>query len=525
MKNVLLSSSAIVLALALAGCATPVPQQLTAANVPSNFSAPITADAPIWPKADWWKGFQSDELNSLVDEAQRDNLDLALAAAQVMEAKANAEIAGSVLWPQLGVSGGADRTKTSRNQNVGGLGFPPGRNTNNSFSLTGDASWALDIWGKGQSQLRSADEAVKASRFAKQAVALTVISGTGSTYFNVLALRERVAIAQSNIDAAKRVLAITQAKVTNGVSSRLDLAQQQAQVSGQEAQIPPLREAEREARYALAILLGKLPEGFDVQAQSLDKIVAPAVRPGLPSELLRRRPDVAEAEANLAAAHANVDAARAAFFPQIGLTGSGGFASAAIGTLVQGSNFGWSIGASLLQTIFDGGNLQGHYRVSKAQQLQLVATYRKTVLTAFQDVETSLGQVASLTQQEKLLTDEVNAASEAFRISEIQYREGVTDLLTVLTAQQTLFNAQDQLVQIKLARIQADVGLYRALGGGWSEADELATQALPTATTPVTPSSEPGPQTVPAAPVPTTPGPSQIPNEPLPPEQGRRPRG
>ncbi|HEY2033502.1 MAG TPA: efflux transporter outer membrane subunit [Rhizomicrobium sp.] len=518
MKNILLSSSAIVLGLALASCTTPIPQQLTAQNVPSNFSAPITTDAPVWPKADWWKGFGSDELDGLIDEAQRDNLDLALAAAQVMEAKANAEIAGSILWPQLDVSGTADRTRTPPSQNIAIPGFGTPRSTNNSFSLTGQASWALDIWGKAQDDLRAADEQVKASRFAKEAVALTVISGTGSTYFNVLALRERVTIAQANIDAANRVLAITQAKVTNGVSSRLDLAQQEAQVAGQKAQIPPLEEGEREARYALAILLGKLPEGFNVQAQNLDKIEAPAVRPGLPSELLRRRPDVAEAEANLAAAHANVDAARAAFFPQIGLTGSAGWASGALKSLIGPGNFAWSIGGSLLQTIFDGGNLQGQYRVSKAQQLQLVATYRKTVLTAFQDVETSLGQVASLTQQEKFLTDEVNAASEAFRISEIQYREGVTDLLTVLTAQQTLFSAQDQLVQIKLARIQADVGLYRALGGGWSEADELTTQTLPAATAPVTPSAEPGPESVPAAPVPTTPGPSQIPDEPIPPQ-------
>ncbi|MGN6148573.1 MAG: TolC family protein, partial [Rhizomicrobium sp.] len=373
--------------------------------------------------------------------------------------------------------------------------------------------------------LRSANELVKASRYAKEAVALTVISSTGSTYFNVLALRERVAIAQANIDAANRVLSITQAKVTNGVSSRLDLAQQQAQVAGQKSQIPPLKEAEREARYALAILLGQLPEGFDVHGQNLDKIEAPAVRPGLPSELLRRRPDVAQAEANLAAAHANVDAARAAFFPSISLTGSGGFASAAIGSLIKGSNFAWSAGASILQTIFDGGNLMGQYRLSKAQQLELVATYRRTVLTAFQDVETSLGQVASLTQQEELVTEQVKAASEAFRISEIQYREGVTDLLTVLTAQQTLFSAQDQLVQIKLARIQADVGLYRALGGGWTEADEDATQVMPAATTPVAPSAEPGPKSVPAGPIPATPGPSAIPDEPLPVQQGRRPRG
>jgi len=521
MKNVLLSSSAVALALVLSACTTPIPQQLNAQNVPSNFTAPITADAPLWPKADWWKGFGSDELNSLIDQAQRDNLDLAVATAQVLQAKGQAEIAGSVLWPQIDLGGGADRTKTARNQNVFG-----GRSTNNSYNLTGNASWALDIWGRAQDNLRAADEQVKASRYAKEAVALTVISSTGSTYFNILALRERVTIAQANIDAANRVLSITQAKVTNGVSSRLDLAQQEAQVAGQKAQIPALREGEHEARYALAILLGKLPEGFDVQAQNLDRIVAPAVRPGLPSELLRRRPDVAEAEANLAAAHANVDAARAAFFPSISLTGSGGFASAAIGTLVQGSNFGWSVGASLLQTIFDGGNLMGQYRVSKAQQLQLVATYRKTVLSAFQDVETSLGQVASLTQQEKLLTDEVNAASEAFRISEIQYREGVTDLLTVLTAQQTLFSAQDQLVQVKLARIQADVNLYRALGGGWTEADEDATQIMPTATTPVAPSAEPGPESVPARPVPTTPGPSAIPDEPLPPQQqGRTPHG
>jgi len=520
MKNVLLSSSAVALALALSACTTPIPQQLHAANVPSSFTAPITADAPLWPKADWWKGFGSEELNGLIDQAQRDNLDLAVATAQVLQAKAQAEIAGSVLWPQIGVGGSADRTKTARSQNVFG-----GRSTNNAFSLTGNASWALDIWGRAQNDLRAADEQVKASRYAKEAVALTVISGTGSTYFNVLALRERVAIAEANIDAANRVLSITQAKVTNGVSSRLDLAQQEAQVAGQKAQIPPLKQAEREARYALAILLGKLPEGFDVQGQNLNKIEAPAVRPGLPSELLRRRPDVAEAEANLAAAHANVDAARAAFFPSISLTGSGGFASAAIGTLVQGSNFGWSVGASLLQTIFDGGNLMGQYRVSKAQQMELIATYRKTVLTAFQDVETSLGQVASLTQQEQLLTDEVKAASEAFRISEIQYREGVTDLLTVLTAQQTLFNAQDQLVQIKLARIQADVNLYRALGGGWTEADEDATQALPASTTPVAPSAEPGPKSVPAGPIPATPGPSTIPDEPLPVQQGRRPRG
>jgi outer membrane protein TolC len=216
---------------------------------------------------------------------------------------------------------------------------------------------------------------------------------------------------------------------------------------------------------------------------------------------------VAEAEANLASAHANVDVARAAFFPQIGLTGAAGFTSTALKSLFTGPGFGWSIGASLLQTIFDGGLLQGQLDLSKGQQQELVATYQSTVLNAFSDVETTLGQVSSLADQERLRTEQTSAAAEAFRISELQYREGVTDLLNVLTAQQALFSAQDILVQIKLARIQADVGLYKALGGAWSEAADAATQTIPAETTPVPPgppaSPPPTTQAVPATPQPT----------------------
>jgi NodT family efflux transporter outer membrane factor (OMF) lipoprotein len=521
MKRVFLSTSAMVLALAVTGCATDPPQALKPTYMPSNFTAPVSADAPLWPQADWWKGFSSDELNGLIVTAQADNLDLANALGVVLQAEGNAEAAGAPLFPQIDLDAGATRSRSATSS----LGIPE-KNTSNSFSGTGSVSWALDIWGEAQDNLRAANEKVKSSRYAQEAVALTVDAGVGTTYLDVLALRERVTIAQANIDAAKRILSITQAKVTNGVSSRLDLAQQEAQVDTQEASIPPLIEQEREARYALAILLGKLPEGFDVQAKNLDAVVGPTVRPGLPSELLRRRPDVAEAEANLAAAHADVDAARAAFFPQIGLTASGGYASGAVRSLINNSNLAWSIGSSLAQTIFDGGTLEGNLHVTKAEQIQLIATYRKTVLSAFSDVETSLGQVSSLTQQENLETQAANAAAEAFRISEIQYREGVTDLLTVLTAQQTLFTAQDELVQIKLARLQADVNLFKALGGGWTEADEEATQAIPTATTPATPSSEPGPGQQPASSIPTTPGPTSVPGEPVvTPTPPRRPHG
>ena len=332
-----------------------------------------------------------------------------------------------------------------------------------------DASYEVDLWGRVRNNARAAAETLKSSIYDKQTVALTVTASVANTYLDVLALRQRVAIAKQNTDAANRILFITKAKVTNGIASRLELAQQQALVFGEKAQVPAIQEAAKEARFGLAVLLGRAPEGFKVKGDKLDGIASPKVAPGLPSELLRRRPDVAAAEAQLAAAHANVDAARAAFFPQINLATSAGYASTAVSTLFNPASLGFNIGASLLQTIFDGGELLGQSRLAKAQELELVANYRNTVLNAFKDVETALNQVASYTQQEKYKAGQVQAASQAFRISEIQYREGVTDLLTVLQAQQTLFSAQDQLVQIKLARIQVNIRLYKALGGSWKQ--------------------------------------------------------
>jgi NodT family efflux transporter outer membrane factor (OMF) lipoprotein len=476
MNALLRNSSFAVLALVAAGC-TPVPTVLSDKDIPTSFVGPVTPGAQVWPTQDWWKGFNSDEMNGLIAGAQANNLDLAAAAARVLEADAQTDIAGSTLFPQINASGNAQRK---------GAKTGPGVNT---FGASLNASYQVDLWGLAASNLRAANEELKSSRFAQQVVALTVTANTANTYFDVLALRERVAISKANIAAASRILTITEAKVTNGVSSRLDLAQQQAQVSGQEALVPALEEQEREALFALALLQAQLPEGFDVKAQNLDGIASPTVAPGIPSELLRRRPDVAEAEANLAAAHANVDAARAAFFPIINLTASGGVASSALSTLFKSSSFGYTLGASLLQTIFDGGRLIGESRQARARQVELIAAYRKAVLNAFSDVETSLGQVASLAEQERLTTEQVNAASEAFRISEIQYREGVADLLTVLQSQQTLFTAQDRLVQIKLARVQAIVGLHNALGGGWSENPDDATQTIPPSAAMQTPAS------------------------------------
>ena len=494
-----------------AACSTPVPQALKPQDLPEKFTGPVAPGASLWPTPDWWKSFGNDELTGLVATAQTDNLDIAVAMANVLQAEANRDIVRSALFPDITGSAGATRTRTPISSISGfGGGKTTASISQSSFNLGLNGTYAADIWGLAQDNLRAADEALKSSRYAQQEVALTTTATVATTYFDVLALREEIATIEQNIAAAKRILTVTQAKVTNGVSSQLDLAQQEATVEGQEAALPPLREQEREARFALAVLLGRPPEGFDVTGQNLNSIQSPLVAPGLPSALLERRPDVAEAEANLASAHANVDAARAAFFPAITLTGSGGLVSTAIGTLFRGANLEWSIGASALQQIFDGGKLIGESDLAKAQQQGLVATYRKTVISAFSGVETALGQVANFSDEQAALEKEVAASANAFRISELQYREGITDILSVLQAQQTLFLAENQLIVVKLSRAQADVGLYEVLGGGWTENPDEATQNATDAGQPLVaqPAAPTGPTpTVPLSPpLPTAPG-------------------
>ena len=268
MKFLLRSTSVAALALAAAACTTPPPETLKEGDVPSSFTAPAAKDATVWPALDWWNGLNAPELPPLETQATAQNLDLIAAAARVAQAQAETGIAGSALFPSINASGTAQRSGS----NVKGV---PGGNTHNTFGVSAQASYEVDLWGLNQDELRAAEQSELAARYAQQTVALTIASDVANTYLDVLALRQRIKIAHGNIDAAKRILSITEAKVTNGVSSNLELAQQRAQVAAEEAAVPGLVEQEREARYALAILLGRAPEGFDVQSVNLDGIVTP----------------------------------------------------------------------------------------------------------------------------------------------------------------------------------------------------------------------------------------------------------
>lgn len=461
------------LAVLLAGCTTEVPQALSPQLAPTGFSAPVAAEAPVWPQAGWWAGFGDPAMTRLVSEAEANNHDIAAAAARVLQAEAQATIQRGALFPTLGAQ--AQHTG-SQCSGEGCRQFLSGR----TFALGFSATYELDFWGLARNNLRAADEQLKSARFARQAVAMTVTANVAARYMEVLALRGRIAIANQDIEAINAILEVITLRVKAGAASHLDLARERAQLESVQAQLPGLETQEKQALFALAVLLGRPPEDFDIAGKTLDAITAPPVGPGLPSDLLLRRPDVAGAEADLAAAHANLDAARAAFLPQISLSSAGGFASSAIGTLLQGPNSGLSYGVDLLQTIFDGGKLAGQRDLAEGVQKEALARYQTAVLNAYADVESALTQYANTARSEQHLRNLIAAAREAFEISQLQYRQGATDLLNVLQAQQTLFSAQDQLVQVMLANRQAAVHLFVALGGGWQEAPQDRTQIAQT---------------------------------------------
>ena len=457
-----MTAGAIVLiagATLLSACATPVPQALKPGDVPQAFDGPEATGAAE-PGADWWRTFGDDELAGLVGEAQANNRDLAAAAARLDQARAGVPIAGAALWPQVTGQLGLSKSDCSGESCTQyGKGH--------DYALGLGATYDLDLRGLTSARVRSARALAAAQDQSRRWAALSVAANAADQYFAVLAIRQRIAIARANIDAITGLLDVVNLRVKAGAASHLDLAREQAQLEAVQAQLPGLETAERTAQIRLAILLGRPPEGFDIKAQSLGSVSIPALSAGLPSALLRRRADILMAEAQIAAAHGQVDAARAAFLPDISLTASAGGVSAGLGGLLKGGNAGYSLSAGLVQSLFAGGGLTGQKRQATAAQAEAVAAYQGAVLNAFGEVETALAAVAHGRDAQDHLDREIAAAREAFGITQLQYRNGATDLLNVLQAQQTLFSAEDQQVQILQARCEAAVALYHALGGGW----------------------------------------------------------
>lgn len=454
------------LALALTGCSLGPAYHRPSIPPPPAWNTPTAAAAPQgWPSADWWRGFNSAELSRLMLTGKAANDDLAAAVARVREADAQLRISSSPLLPSLDATGDGSRQRTISPTSGGALLY-------NEFATGLNASYELDFWGENRAIRSAALATANASRYDRETVELTVMSGIADTYFSVLALRDRVRIARANLASAQQTLQGLKTDEEVGTSNALDVAQQDTIVATVAATIPPLLQQERQQTDALAILIGQTPQSFDITASSLAGIAAPMVGAGVPSQLLARRPDVANAEAQLIAANANIRAARAAFFPTIDLTASGGYESRALSTLLEPGSRVFAVSAGITQPIFHGGSVLGEYRLSQARYDELLADYHKAVISAFGNVEDSLAAVndtGDQLQREQVATDK---ARGAYEMAQDQFHAGVVNILTVLSTETSLFSAQDALAQAQLAHLTALVGLYNALGGGWSSGQE-----------------------------------------------------
>lgn len=452
------TATALAAALTLAGCAVTEPALRPDVALPTTWiEATDVTDAPI--DAAWWRSFASPELERLVAAAHAANPDLAIALERVRQAELQARIAGASLFPAVNLSANTAWRHTDSGPGVASV-------SSESSSASIGIAYELDLWGRIAADLDASAAALAATRHDLEAARLSLAAGVATSWFVVLATDERLRIAHDNLATAERVLAVVEARYRAGAVSALDVSRQRSTVLAQRAAIHPLEVQRRQNLSALALLLGMPPQAFEAGPGALMRLDIPAVAPGLPAALLTRRPDLAAAEARLAAADANVAAARAALLPAIQLSGSGGLATAALLSL---ANPGTSVGltAALAHTLFDGGRLRAQVGLTESRRRELVEAYRASIHAALKEVEDALGNAERSRRDEAAQLQIRDEAQRSLRLAELRYREGVTDLLTVLDAQRALFQVEEQLVQSRLGRLGATVDLYKALGGGW----------------------------------------------------------
>ena len=445
----------------LSGCITADRPDL-GIEIPWAYRAAPRAPAFAPPKLDWWRGFRSKELTELIEQAHAGNFDIEVAVARIIQADAAAKIAGAALLPEIDLRANVTRTRSSQAGSSGG-----GQSERVNYQTALNASYELDFWGKNRAISQAAQELAIAARFDRDVVAISTTVSVGTAYFLVLGAQERLRIARQNVAAAERVLTLIRQRFDAGTASQLDVAQQETLVNNQRVAIPQLDLVLRQNMATLGALIGRAPALVKIRGGSIYSLNIPTVTAGLPSELLIQRPDIRAAEARLVGADASVVAARAAFFPSITLTGQYGIASTALKNLFTPQAIFYQIAANLVQPVFDGFRLEGELEAAKGHQLELLGIYRKTIVFAFADVESALIAVADTAEQERLQRQVVASSQLAFNIAEQRLREGTVDLTTVLVAQQALFNAQDSLVNVRLARLQATLTLFQALGGSW----------------------------------------------------------
>ncbi len=405
----------------------------------------------------WWKKFNDPGLVSLIDEGFRTNLDLKIAESSLRAARASRGIVAGSLLPSLVGSGSYSR---------GATGVAPARDT---FATGLDAAWELDIFGGNRRNLESANATIVAQQENLNDVRVTLSAEIALDYIQLRSYQEQIAIAQDNLKSEDRTAELTRKKLAAGFVSALDVANAEAQVATTAAAIPVLETSAIQTIYALSVLLARPPGDLldQLSKPGAVPLTPPEVPVGLPSDLLRRRPDVREAEAQLHAATAQIGVAKADYFPQFSLTGNINYQSDLVRTLFSGTSRLWAVGPSMTWDIFQGGAISSNVRLQRELTTQAFLTYRKTVLTSLQEVENALVAFAKEWDHRKALNEAVVQNRKAVDLSNQLYAQGTIDFLTVLDAERSLYASQTALAQSKESISTDLVALYKALGGGW----------------------------------------------------------
>jgi multidrug efflux system outer membrane protein len=438
----------------------PVVQTPTAIRDLSE-NAQVQAQATSYADLPWWQVFQDPQLQELIHIALKQNYDLQLATERINEGRAQVAVTRSYLFPQVqgngNFSGGKEGTFQTKY---------------NFLALTADAAFQLDFFGK----LRRATEASRAQLLAtedaRQTVILTLVSDIASDYFALLQLDLQLQITRETVKTQEDSVKLTKLRVDHGVATKLDILQAQQVLDIANAQIPDLERQIAQEENAISILLGNYPQAVPRGRPLVEQPLPPEVPPGLPSSLIERRPDIREAEQVLVAANAEIGVAKAQFFPQISLTGSGGGSfgrSSAFSSLMSSQVGIWSYGTQVSQPVFTGGALRGNLRIAKSQHQQALIAYRQTIQRAFGDVSDAMIAYEKFHQVRVRQEDSVADLQESVRLSNMRYKGGTTTYLEVLDGQRSLFSAELTLAQARGTEYQSLVQLYRALGGGWQQ--------------------------------------------------------
>ena len=406
------------------------------------------------PKGAWWEVFNDPVLNTLMPQVEVSNQNLAAAEARYRQSLAAMTAARANLFPTLGASGGATR---ARRGDAGAA---------TSYDLGLNAGWEPDLWGQVRRQVEAARAGEQASAADLEGVRLSLQAELATNYFLLRASDVAIALLEANVKAFGTSLTIAQNRYNAGVVAKVDVVQAEAQVRSVEAQVLDQRATRAQLEHAIAVLVGKPPAAFAVEAIDFKPFI-PEIPPGVPSTLLERRPDIAGAERRMAAANERIGVAQAAYYPSLNLTGSLGFAGSSLGNLVSAPNRVWSIGAGLAATLLDFGARGAAVDTARAAYDESVATYRQTVLDAFQEVETGLSNIRWLAEESKIQREAVRLARESVVLTLNQYKAGTVGYANVLVLQAAQLNEERAMVTLVTRQLTSTVALVRGLGGRW----------------------------------------------------------